>query len=177
MALTLFAIQNAKPKEKPHKLSDGNGLHLLVETNGSRLWRFRYQFDRKEKMLSLGAFPEVSLASARTKRDDARKLVAEGIDPSQQKRLDKIERLVGKVIPRVLNYRGNIVAGAINVGAVKQFERLPEIASRIDHFPSLVLCAFPRPLLWCSTWHRYRCHPYRQSVPPSARVSRSHVPR
>jgi integrase len=90
MALALFAIQNAKPKEKPYKLSDGNGLHLLVEANGSKLWRFRYQFDRKEKMLSLGAFPEVSLASARTKRDDARKLVAEGKDPSLQKKLDKI---------------------------------------------------------------------------------------
>jgi integrase len=90
MALTFFAIQNAKPKEKPYKLSDGNGLHLSIETNGSKLWRFRYQFDRKEKMLSLGAFPEISLAAARTKRDDARKLVAEGIDPSQQKKLDKI---------------------------------------------------------------------------------------
>ena len=62
MALTLFAIQKAKPC----KLSDGNGLHLSTEVNGSRLWRFRYQFDRKEKMLSLGSFPEVSLASART---------------------------------------------------------------------------------------------------------------
>jgi Arm DNA-binding domain len=87
---TLFAIQNAKPRAKPYKLSDGNGLHLLIERTGSKLWRFRYQFDRTEKMLSLGPFPRVSLASARTKRDDARKLLAEGIDPSQQKKLDKI---------------------------------------------------------------------------------------
>src|SRR5580704_18748515 len=88
--LTLFAIDGARPKAKPYKLSDGSGLHLLVEPNGSKLWRFRYQFDRKEKMMSLGSFPEVSLATARTKRDEARKLVAAGTDPSLQKQLAKI---------------------------------------------------------------------------------------
>jgi hypothetical protein len=72
MGLTLFAMQNAKPKERPYKLSDGEGLHLFVQPNGSKWWRFRYQFDRKEKMLSLGTFPEVSLAAARDKRNDAR---------------------------------------------------------------------------------------------------------
>lgn len=88
--LTVFAIEKARPRAKPYKLSDGNGLHLLVEPNGSKLWRFRYHFDRKEKMMSLGSFPEISLASARTKRDEARKLVAAGTDPSQQRLLDKI---------------------------------------------------------------------------------------
>ena len=87
--LTLFAIDGARPKAKPYKLSDGSGLHLLVEPNGSKLWRFRYQFDRKEKMMSLGSFPEVSLATARTKRDEARKLVAAGTDPSLQKQIAK----------------------------------------------------------------------------------------
>ena len=87
--LTLFAIDGARPKAKPYKLSDGSGLHLLVEPNGSKLWRFRYQFDRKEKMMSLGSFPEVSLATARTKRDEARKLVATGTDPSLQKQIAK----------------------------------------------------------------------------------------
>lgn len=90
MALTLFAVQNAKPKEKPYKLSDGEGLHLLVQTNGSKLWRFRYQFGGKEKMLSLGTFPEISLASAREKRIEARSLVAAGTDPSQQRKADKL---------------------------------------------------------------------------------------
>jgi integrase len=88
--LTHIAIEKARPREKPYKLSDGNGLHLLIEPNGSRLWRFRYQFERKEKMLSLGAFPEVSLADARVRRDEARKLLAQGTDPSQQKKLDRI---------------------------------------------------------------------------------------
>jgi integrase len=89
MALTMFAIQNAKPKGKPHKLSDGGGLHLLI-TESSKLWRFRYRFGGKENMLSLGTFPEVSIADARAKRDDARKLLAKGENPSQQRKLDKI---------------------------------------------------------------------------------------
>ena len=90
MALTSLAVQNAKPKEKPYKLSDGGGLHLLVQSGGSKLWRFRYHFAGKENMLAFGSFPEVSLASARDKRDHARKLIADGKDPSQQKKLDKI---------------------------------------------------------------------------------------
>jgi integrase len=90
MTLTALAIQNAKPKEKPYKLSDGDGLHLCIEPHGSKLWRFRYYFGSKEKMISFGSFPDVSLASARGKRNDARKLIGNGIDPSQQKKLDKI---------------------------------------------------------------------------------------
>jgi integrase len=94
MALNALAIRNAAPGMRPYKLSDGQGLHLLVNPNGSRLWRFRYQFGGKEKMLSLGSFPEVSLASARNKRREARELVAEGQDPSQKKREDKLAAAV-----------------------------------------------------------------------------------
>jgi integrase len=90
MLLTALAIQNAKPKGKPYKLSDGGGLFLCIEPHGSKLWRFRYHFDNKEKMISFGSFPAISLASARAKRDDARTLLADGKDPSQQKKLDKI---------------------------------------------------------------------------------------
>ena len=92
--LTALAIENAKPKETPYKLSDGNGLHLLVNPNRSKLWRLRYRFGGKQNMLSLGAFPEVSLATARSKRDDARKLLANDIDPSQQKKQDKLAAAV-----------------------------------------------------------------------------------
>lgn len=88
--LTALAIENAKPKEKPYKLSDGNGLHLLIPPSGSRLWRFRYRFGGKQLMLGLGAFPEVLLADARQKRDEARKLLANGIDPSQKCKEDKL---------------------------------------------------------------------------------------
>jgi hypothetical protein len=78
MALTLFSIQHAKPGPKPYKLADGNGLHLLANTNGSKLWRLRYRFAGLEKMIGLGAFPEVPLSAARDKAHDARKLVATG---------------------------------------------------------------------------------------------------
>lgn len=90
MPLSSLAVQNAKPRENFYVLTDGDGLHLLVNPNGSKLWRLRYRFGGKQNMLSLGSFPEVSLADARAKRDDARKLLANGIDPSRQKKLDKI---------------------------------------------------------------------------------------
>jgi integrase len=90
MPLSSLAVQNAKPRESLYLLTDGNGLHLLVKPNGSKLWRLRYRFGGKQNMLSLGSFPEISLADAREKRDDARKLLANGIDPSRQKKLDKI---------------------------------------------------------------------------------------
>jgi integrase len=88
--LTQVAVQAAKPKDKPYKLSDGGGLHLLVETNGSKLWRFRYQFGRREKMLSFGAFPDVTIAQARTKREEARAVLAAGVDPARKREQDKI---------------------------------------------------------------------------------------
>jgi integrase len=90
MPLSSLAIQNARPRESFYLLTDGNGLHLLVKPSGSRLWRLRYRFGGKQNMLSLGSFPEISLADARARRDDARKLLANGIDPSRQKKLDKI---------------------------------------------------------------------------------------
>lgn len=89
MVLTVFAIEKAKQGDKPYMLTDGNGLHLLVNSNGSKLWRLRYRFGGKQNLLSLGSFPEVTLASARAKRDEARRLIAEGIDPSQKRKAEK----------------------------------------------------------------------------------------
>lgn len=81
--LTPSAVQNAKPKAKPYKLSDGLGLYLLVAPTGSRWWRLKYRRpdSGKENLLSLGTFPDVSLKRAREKRDEARRLLADGIDP------------------------------------------------------------------------------------------------
>lgn len=90
MPLTNIAITNAKATGKPRKLTDGDGLHLLVHPNGSKLWRFRYRFNGKENMIALGAFPIISLADARRKRDEARKLLSDGGDPAVQRRLDRI---------------------------------------------------------------------------------------
>src|SRR5580693_2826576 len=89
MFLTSLAIQNARPRQKPYKLADGDGLHLLVQPNGKKLWRLRYRFAGKENMLALGSLGAVSLATARSKREAARKLLAEGIDPSHQRKHDK----------------------------------------------------------------------------------------
>ncbi len=84
-----MAIKRAKPKEKSYTLADGNGLSLLVETNGSKGWRYRYQFAGKTKMISLGIYPVVTLNEARTKRDEARKQVANGINPSETRKSEK----------------------------------------------------------------------------------------
>lgn len=89
MALTDLAVRNAKPKDKPYKLADEKALHLSVTPAGGKHWRFKYRFGGKEKLLSLGAYPDVSLARAREKRDDARRLLADGIDPSARRKAEK----------------------------------------------------------------------------------------
>lgn len=93
MPLTDLEIRRSKSREKPYTLNDGNGLSLLIEPNGSKGWRFRYRFDGKPKMLSLGTYPTISLNEARQKRDEARKLVAAAINPSDVRKRDKQERI------------------------------------------------------------------------------------
>jgi integrase len=87
--LTDMMVKNAKPKEKDYKLSDGYGLYLFVNTSGSKLWRFDYTFNGKRRTLSVGGYPAVSLADARQRREDARRLLASGVDPSQDKKSKK----------------------------------------------------------------------------------------
>jgi hypothetical protein len=86
MALTNTAIRNAKPGEKPIKLFDGGGLFLYIAPTGGKWWRLKYRFLGKEKLLSFGTYPEVSLSVAREKRDQARKLLAAEIDPSENRK-------------------------------------------------------------------------------------------
>jgi integrase len=93
MALTAIAVKNAKPGDKPLKLSDGEGMFLFVTPAGGKLWRLKYRFGGKEKLLSLGAYPEITLEKAREKRLEARRLLAESIDPGEQKKTEKAERL------------------------------------------------------------------------------------
>ncbi|HBV9253241.1 TPA: tyrosine-type recombinase/integrase, partial [Klebsiella pneumoniae] len=92
MALTDIKVRTAKPTDKQYKLTDGNGMHLLVHPNGSRYWRLQYRYGGKQKMLALGVYPDVSLADARARRDEARKLLANDIDPGEKKRNDKVEQ-------------------------------------------------------------------------------------
>ncbi len=90
--LTDVQVRKAKPAEKPYKLSDEKGLFLLVSTTGHRSWRQKYRFGGKEKLLAFGAYPDVSLVEARDRRDDARKLIRDGIDPSVAKKQRAAER-------------------------------------------------------------------------------------
>lgn len=92
MALTDTVIRSAKPASKAFKLSDEKGLFLIVTPNGGKWWRLKYRFDTKEKMLSLGVYPDVGLKDARARRDDARKLLANGIDPSENRKSQKNAR-------------------------------------------------------------------------------------
>ncbi|GKX55230.1 integrase [Leminorella grimontii] len=92
MALTDIKVKSAKPQNKAYKLTDSDGMHLLVPPNGSKYWRLQYRFAGKQKTLALGVYPEISLADARQRRDEARKLLANGIDPSEKKKEVKVEQ-------------------------------------------------------------------------------------
>lgn len=81
MPLSDAACRNARPRETPYKKSDGEGLYLLVQPNGSKLWRLNYRFDQKQKTLALGAYPAATLVEARAKRTTAKALLSKGIDP------------------------------------------------------------------------------------------------
>ncbi|APG23909.1 tyrosine-type recombinase/integrase [Syntrophotalea acetylenica] len=96
MPLTDMKIRNAKPTAKPRKMFDGDGLYLLIsptqKPGRGKSWRFKYFFDGKEKLLSMGSYPEIGLAEARSRRDQARKLIANGIDPAKERQRQKRER-------------------------------------------------------------------------------------
>jgi integrase len=89
MPLRDVIVRNAKPSAKPKKLSDGGGLHVLIQPTGSKLWRLAYRFAGRQKTLALGVYPIVSLEEARRCRDEAKKLLARSIDPSLQRKADK----------------------------------------------------------------------------------------
>ncbi|MFW5401782.1 integrase arm-type DNA-binding domain-containing protein [Yersinia sp. 1252 StPb PI] len=91
MALTDTKVRSAKPEAKEYSLVDGDGMFLLIHPNGSKYWRFRFRFGGKQHLMAFGVYPETSLADARHKREAARKLVAAGIDPREQKRAVKEE--------------------------------------------------------------------------------------
>ncbi|EOT5384733.1 tyrosine-type recombinase/integrase [Klebsiella oxytoca] len=92
MALTDTKVRSAKPQEKEYTLVDGDGMFLLIHPNGSKYWRFRFRFGGKQHLMAFGVYPETSLAGARQKREEARKLVAAGIDPREHKRAVKEEQ-------------------------------------------------------------------------------------
>ena len=90
--LTDMKVQKAKSKDKPISLFDGGGLYLLVTPSGGKLWRFKYRFNNKEKKLAFGSYPEISLQDARRKREDARRLLANNVDPDAVRKAQKIAK-------------------------------------------------------------------------------------
>jgi hypothetical protein len=92
MALTATAAKQAKSTKKQYKLYYGRGLFLLVHPNGSKYWRFKYRYAGKEKLLSLGVYPDVTLANARERHRQARETVAKGIDPGEVLKVEKLTR-------------------------------------------------------------------------------------
>ena len=97
MALTELEIKKAKPVVKPYKLADGGGMYLLIQPTGSKLWRLAYRFAGKQKTLALGIYPDVSLSDARERREQARKLLANDVDPSELKKTQKTQGVADSV--------------------------------------------------------------------------------
>jgi len=94
MALTDVSIKGSRPKDKAYKLSDSGGLYILVQPNGAKYWRLKYRISGKEKLLSIGSYPDVTLAEAREKGAIAKKQIANNTDPSQSKKEDKLKSLI-----------------------------------------------------------------------------------
>lgn len=92
MGLSNAQIKNAKPAQRSVKLFDGGGLYLEISPSGGKLWRLKYRFDGKEKRLALGQYPEIPLADARKRREEARELIAHGVDPSEERKAKRAER-------------------------------------------------------------------------------------
>ena len=149
MPLTAAAIQAAKPRQKAYKLFDQGGLFLLVHPNGGRYWRLKYRMHGREKLLALGTFPDVSLAKARTRRDDARKLIADNTDPSVVKQTEKTASAeTFKAVALEWLAKQNLAAATIEK-AKWTFEQLlfPELGDRpIRHITASELLAALRKL-------------------------------
>ena len=149
MPLTAAAIQAAKPRQKAYKLFDQGGLFLLVHPNGGRYWRLKYRMHGREKLLALGTFPDVSLSKARTRRDDARKLIADNTDPSVVKQAEKTAGAESfKAVALEWLAKQNLAAATIEK-AKWTFEQLlfPELGHRpIRHITAPELLAALRKL-------------------------------
>jgi integrase len=138
MALSQLAITNAKPSDKPYMLLDGEGLHLQIYTSGSKLWRLRFRFRGKANMMSLGAFPAVSLKEAREKRGEIKKQIAAGIDPSLRKKLDKISAASANSFGAIADeYIANLKANdAADMTISKNRWLLEDLAASIRNRPA-----------------------------------------
>lgn len=188
--LTDAHVRNAKPKEKPYKLTDGNGLFLLVKPNGTKSWRYRYRIGGTENLFAIGAYPQFALRQARESRDHARGLVKRGIHPAQQRKAD---RLVGAIAagntfeavarewiaehrarwtPYYLNQVETMLGGDVypHVGKLPikevQASQLLAILKRVAARGAPTVAILLRQ--WCSAVFRYAVATLRAETDPSA---------
>ncbi len=177
MSLTDSAIRNAKPTEKTYRMFDGDGLYLEVAPNGGKWWRLKYRFDKKEKRLSLGVYPTITLKDVRDRRDEARKQLANGIDPSENRKAQKVARadslgnsfeviarewIITKTARWSKSHQGNILwrlekdvfpwLGERPISEIKASDILP-ILKRIAERPAAEMAA--RILQYCGQIFRY----------------------
>ena len=108
--LSAARITAEKPGDKPRKLSDGGGLFLLVQPNGARGWRFKYQGPNGERLLSLGTYPDTGLALARERADEARQLLARGLDPSELRKARKADKTAARQAKAAADERETLLA-------------------------------------------------------------------
>ncbi|MCA8329338.1 tyrosine-type recombinase/integrase [Burkholderia cepacia] len=135
MPLTDTAIRNAKPADKPVRLFDGGGLYLEIAPSGGKWWRLKYRFGGKEKRYSLGVYPEVTLATARKKRDEAREKLAAGIDPGEAKKAEKRASLLAAAHSFEVVARGWMVERKTTVEPAQHAKTLARMEN--DVFPWL----------------------------------------
>ena len=137
MALSQLAINKAKPMDKPYMLSDGDGLHLQIDTSGSKLWRLRFRFGGKANMMSLGPYPAVSLKDARERRHEIKKQLAAGINPSLRKKLDRINAASPNTFGAIADeYIANLKANeAADITVSKNRWFLEDLAAPIRNRP------------------------------------------
>ena len=125
MALKDLEVKYATKRQRPYKLSDGEGLHLLVQPNGSKLWRLKYRFDGKEKLLSFGKYPTVTLAIAREKRTEAKRLLDQGEDPAEARKRAKKQRAALKLFEEIARaWHANRIEGLDSAHALRVINRM-----------------------------------------------------
>ncbi|WP_332820365.1 phage integrase central domain-containing protein [Sphingopyxis sp.] len=133
MPLKELEVKYASKRQRPYKLSDGGGLHLLVQPSGSKLWRLKYRFDGKEKLLSFGKYPVVTLAIAREKRNEAKLLLDQGKDPAEAKKRKKREKRALKQFEEIARaWHANRVEGLDPAHAQRIISRMER-----DVFPAI----------------------------------------